>query len=85
MTVKALLSSRGLIQSLDTAALERGLFAKSNDKDIYDSLSVLLPHILRILRTILRVIDINTTILNHIRVNMQTCIAKDKEDLWYNL
>ena len=39
------LIERGLITEGD-------LFTKSNDKDIFDSCSVLLPHILRIKRTI---------------------------------
>ena len=40
---------------------EGGSFTKSYDKDIYDSFSVLLPHILCIQHTILRVKYVNST------------------------
>ena len=48
------LKERGLIR-------EGGLFTKSNDKDIFDSFSVLLSHILRNQHTILRLNYINLT------------------------
>ena len=48
-TVKAVLSPLGAYVILDTP--EVALFTKSNDKDIYDSFSVLLPHILWIQHT----------------------------------
>ena len=56
------------------------LFTKSNDMDIYDIFSVLLPHVLWTQRTILRVKihEFNTFFIpNNIKTaNMQTCLAK---------
>ena len=58
-TVKALSSPRGTYLMLDTPQggliREEGLFKKLDEKDIYDSLISLLPHILEIQHTILEV------------------------------
>ena len=57
-TVKALLSHKGLIQfwTLQRGAYQRGgLIQKLDEKDIYDSFTSLLPHILQIQHTILGV------------------------------
>ena len=57
--MKVLLSPRWAYLILDTP--EGGLFKKLDEEDIYDSSVNLLPHILRIQDTILRVKYINLT------------------------
>ena len=58
-TVKAILSPRGAYLILDTP--EGGLFTMLDKKFIYDSFISLLPNILQIQYTILRVKCINST------------------------
>ena len=62
--VKAFLSSLGAYLIFDTpegGLLERGVIQKLDDKDAYDSFISLLPHILWIQHTILRVKYIHLT------------------------
>ena len=62
---------------------EGGVFAKSSDKELYDSSSVPVLFILRIQRSILLFKYINSThfIPNHITINMQTYLAKLMENI----
>ena len=53
---------------------EGSLFAKSDNKDIYDSLLVPLRHVLRVQHTILRARYIDST--QYIKPDMQTCLAR---------
>ena len=57
---------------------EEGLFTKSSDKDIYDSLSAPLPLILLIQHNLTCQMHKFDTffILNGIKTNMQACLAK---------
>ena len=87
-TIKALLSPQGVYLILDTSEgglLERGnLFTKSSDRDIFGNFSVLLSHILWNQHTIYGSIHKFDTVClpNHIKINMQGCVAKQMENIW---
>ena len=83
-TVKALLSPQCVYLIMDAPEggliergliRERGLFTKSDDKDIFDSFSGVAPHILRNQHTILRV-SRHSFLPNHIKIDMQACFAR---------
>ena len=56
---------------------EGGLFKKLDEKDIYDSFISLLPHVMRIQHTILRVkyTDVTQSYSKPHQTNIQTCIC----------
>ena len=69
-------------------ACERDLFIKSSKRTINGSCIVLLLNSLQHKHTIIRVKHTNRhifLIINHTKINVQACLAKEMENLWQPL